>query len=830
MASSLVVRIGADIRAFEQRINQAENRMKRFSYKMERIGRDLTTRVSAPIIGIGVAAVSTFAKFDRMEKALQAVAGSAKAGSDQFDRLFKIVNDPKTTLDLKGSATAAIQLQAVGQSARQTENLLRQLGIAATVSGSSADDVGEVGRQLAQAAAKGNILQQELRIILERIPALAAVIKDEFGTVTAEGLREAGVSADDFLARLTGAIEGNEKFQNVQASLAKSFESFQANLQQAGAEVGKVIAETFNLQENLERLAAFANRVAEGFKNLNPATQKFIVYAAGAAAAVGPLALGMGAVARSLPLLRSGLSVLLGPIGKVVSSVAKLTSTASLFLTGGSIARAVLLTKALTGIKAAIAVLTGPIGLIVAAVGLLTAGFVSAYRNSEFFRLQLARVSQAFLPITDAISRLIQKVLPDFSFSLSGIGSVFNTVIAGISAGISFIVEGFIAVVDTVKFVGGAISDIFDGNFSGAADKLGKTLFNPVVLARTAAESANAAATVFNQTLDGKINNVAIGNVISRGGDDNAGAETGAAAGAGEGLRRNVQPVQPIDSETLGLLEVYGLKLRESAVNAEFLQSKIEGLKVTVQEDPFKAYRDGLEIVNEKQNVFGESYDGLTEKINLTKGAITALIEEGYTAQSGAIELLTEQLTGLLDTQNQQKEAIDAQTAAADKLKEALALMGSVSNSAFGKVESAMARGAGAAKAFGSAVVSSIREAISAELKLAVATQVGKALKSVPFPFNIGVAAAAGAGASALFNGALNALKIPALAEGGLAVGPTLALIGEGREREAVLPLSKLQGLLDFSGGGTGGGEFVLRGEDMVLLMERATGSQKRIS
>lgn len=51
--------------------------------------------------------------------------------------------------------------------------------------------------------------------------------------------------------------------------------------------------------------------------------------------------------------------------------------------------------------------------------------------------------------------------------------------------------------------------------------------------------------------------------------------------------------------------------------------------------------------------------------------------------------------------------------------------------------------------------------------------------------------------------------SIPALAEGGIATAPTLAMIGEGAESEAVLPLSKLDGLLSSRGGGSSmaGGE-----------------------
>ncbi len=45
---------------------------------------------------------------------------------------------------------------------------------------------------------------------------------------------------------------------------------------------------------------------------------------------------------------------------------------------------------------------------------------------------------------------------------------------------------------------------------------------------------------------------------------------------------------------------------------------------------------------------------------------------------------------------------------------------------------------------------------------------------------------------------------IPGLASGGIVTGPTLALIGEGRESEAVLPLSKLNSMLQNNSNGNG--------------------------
>lgn len=71
------------------------------------------------------------------------------------------------------------------------------------------------------------------------------------------------------------------------------------------------------------------------------------------------------------------------------------------------------------------------------------------------------------------------------------------------------------------------------------------------------------------------------------------------------------------------------------------------------------------------------------------------------------------------------------------------------------------------------------------------------------------------------------------LADGGITQGPTRALIGEGKEAEAVMPLSKLdQFVNNNSGNGFKDGQIVgvLRGQNMLLQYKRATKSQNRLS
>jgi hypothetical protein len=87
--------------------------------------------------------------------------------------------------------------------------------------------------------------------------------------------------------------------------------------------------------------------------------------------------------------------------------------------------------------------------------------------------------------------------------------------------------------------------------------------------------------------------------------------------------------------------------------------------------------------------------------------------------------------------------------------------------------------------------------------------------------------ASSGGGAGAVA-AAANIGVIP-FATGGIVTGPTMGLVGEAGP-EAIIPLSKLTGMLTktfsagsmSSGRGSGGGQFVLRGQDLLLATNRA--------
>ncbi len=104
------------------------------------------------------------------------------------------------------------------------------------------------------------------------------------------------------------------------------------------------------------------------------------------------------------------------------------------------------------------------------------------------------------------------------------------------------------------------------------------------------------------------------------------------------------------------------------------------------------------------------------------------------------------------------------------------------------------------------------------------------ALAQVPAPANIPFSILVG-GLAAAQTAAIAAAPLPALAEGGLAFGPTAALVGDNPgasvDPEVIAPLSKLKSMID-SGVQRIIVEGVIRGEDIFLINQQQEITQKR--
>lgn len=147
---------------------------------------------------------------------------------------------------------------------------------------------------------------------------------------------------------------------------------------------------------------------------------------------------------------------------------------------------------------------------------------------------------------------------------------------------------------------------------------------------------------------------------------------------------------------------------------------------------------------------------------------------------------------------------------------------------AIAKVMVQMGAMAIAEKLFGAQAIKSKQAQATAD-----SIKVGTAAAAAAGPAGLALLAPFIASAVAMTTGAFAA--VPKFAAGGIVSGPTMGLMGEypgaKSNPEVIAPLNKLQSMMDTGSGGTTNltGEFVVRGSDLVLALQRAEKQKSRI-
>jgi tape measure domain-containing protein len=210
-------------------------------------------------------------------------------------------------------------------SADAARETITQFGNAVARAGGGAEQFSGVTLALSQISAVGKVTQEDLNQIKERLPEFARVMKEEFGVVTAEGIRELGISSEEFIQRSVGALSNLER---ANGGLGNAFDNLKDNVTNSLAELGKAINNSLNLEAVFTALSEKINYLVEGFKGLNPATQEFIVKTALIVAAIGPaifivgkLITTFGALAGTIRLIRTTIILMSTAISSAFASI-----------------------------------------------------------------------------------------------------------------------------------------------------------------------------------------------------------------------------------------------------------------------------------------------------------------------------------------------------------------------------------------------------------------------------------------------------------------------------------------------------------------------------
>ena len=279
----LLLKLGIDTTNLDKELGKVEKSMSKFGQNMSNLGSTLTQSLTLPIIGVGAAALKSFADMEKLENGLIAIMGTSAGAAVELEKLRKVAENPGLALPevVKASAT----LQSVGMSADVARETITQFGNAVARAGMGAETFDGVIVALGQISAVGKVTQEDLNQIKGRLPEFADVMKNEFGVVTAEAINKLGISAEDFITRSVSALG---ELERAKGGLGNAFDNLKDNVGASLAELGKVINTSLNVEGVFIALSDKINYLVQGFKSLNPETQGFIVKAALFVAAIGP--------------------------------------------------------------------------------------------------------------------------------------------------------------------------------------------------------------------------------------------------------------------------------------------------------------------------------------------------------------------------------------------------------------------------------------------------------------------------------------------------------------------------------------------------------------
>lgn len=619
--ANVSVVLGAEISAFRAGMAQARRELRgvvQAGEAMKDVGRSLSTYVTAPLLALGAGAVAASGKIESLRNALTAIStqdlarqgttGVAALGEaavltkDRMKELEVLARQPG--LGFEQAVQGDVRLRAVGISAEQSAKSLKAFANAIATTGGGKSEFDRVTVQLAQLSAKGKVLAQDLRPIIEAAPAVSAALQKLYGTVDSEEiskqLQKQGQSSTDFIAVLTHELG---KIPTVAGGLKNSLENMGDTVTLSLAKIGDGISRALNLPAVLAGISDFVTRIGEAFNALSPGAQRLAVGLGVAVAATGPLLLAFGAVLTALPSLVAGFGILTGAIGVSLGPIA---------LGAAAVAAAAY--------------------LIIDNWGALTAYFAPTGEGGRIFKDLAASVSDSVGVIAQAFASLGSG---DNLGGLVSASQVFKALFKDLAVGITAFSDVF----------GGAIGSVVKllrGDFSGAADEAQRALFGLIdplanLLGFSKVEQSGTIDSFF------KLRDVLIeideaaGNASLRGGD--LAAALGRVAGGGllERLREQVK----------ALKEALDTEPTERAIAAdnrriESLEKEIDRLeKLGKSSKALAELQKALSLNDNLSRALGTGHEYLKGKLAAVETGIKNLLAEGWNPYSKKIKELT---------------------------------------------------------------------------------------------------------------------------------------------------------------------------------------------
>jgi TP901 family phage tail tape measure protein len=854
----LKVLIGANIDPLLKNLKQAEKNIQMTARNMQAVG-DSMLKLTAPILGVATVGFKMAADFDDSMRKVQAVSG---ATGEQFDQLREMALQMGRDTRFSASESAAA-MNYMGMAGWNTQQILSGLpgvlNLAAasgedlalvsdivtdgmTAFGLAADQSGRFADVLAAASSAANtnvaMMGDTFRYVAPVAGALGFSIEDTamaIGLMANAGIKgsQAGTALRSMISRMVKPVgdsakamqelglsvtDADGKMKPMNQLLIELRDKFSQLTPAQQAQMAASIAG----QEAMSGMLALVGASDADFDKLSES----IANSAGRAQEMADIMEGgAGGGLRRMRSALEGAAISLGDafapmVEKVVN---KITELANWFTSLSKETKDTILQ--ITLIVAGLGATFKVVGMLISGVGALTSTFKSLY----------------------TVYKIVSAGAAAFNAIL--IANPIGAIIAGIAALIAIITAAIVkyekwgaAVLLLMGPLGMVINLI--QSFRRHWDSIVSAFKTDGILAglkRIGIVMLDAVLMPLQQLLELASKIPGIGNLAAKGAEKI------------EALRQRLNLIQvkpeKLEAPAKAAAEVVVKAFDPQAIAGQIEDNVGKSLYDGVKKGAEKAAKQvvpQLQSIGSSMfsNMFGSNMDftrGLQEEKQ--PGGISSLSGD-TSGQTGMIGLMDGALSKLTGTMTRMGEASQQAGQVAgesfqfmnERLQD-MAASGELTSSLVGAVGmsilSAAEQGAAGMKDLGAAALDAGSKVVRSFIIQGVSAAASKALQGLPFPLNMVAGPLAGAAAGVLFNSLINKIRAPKLAKGGLAYGPTMAMVGDNPganiDPEVISPLSKLKDMINSQVTVNLAGEFRMSGRDLWLVVDKENQIQKRL-
>lgn len=790
--AQLNVAIGTRLDGLRSGLKQAERELRISGQRLSNLGNDLSIAISAPLAAFGASAVKAAGDMQALQLALETtmVNGGRTIAEARMEMEALRQAALAPGLDFEQAVRGSIRLQNVGFQAEEARQILVQLANAVAMTGGSAQELDSVTRQFGQMIAKGRVMQEDLSIIQENMPAISAAMEKAFGTKSAEQLREMGVSAEDFIKGVTKQLA---ELPRVEGGIKNAITNAGSAIQQFLASVGKEIDKAFNLGKVADDFAKFLADAAKWFSELDDSTKKAVVQVGLFVVALGPAVKLLGVIqltaaqfVGSLKGMVGGLKSMAGGLVSAVSWFGKLNVVMKLSVIGATIA-------AVTALYFAFDRLSNSVSLSTE-INRKAAESIAEEKSRVDLLLPVLKSETATRQEkADAVNEL-KRINPQYFGQLDSEKIKITDVTKAYDAYIANLMRSARAAAAREKLieVEKQLLDIEQrrGQFT-EGEKLALGLVGITSKSTEAFERQKAV------------------------------------------LDAQAAPLEKIKKELAGIVaenESFAATTKTLSDDTTTFAAALDGTTKKSKEAEVQ-YGGLLNRVSE----LAQKYKDLASAIVLTplvSGGNTQFAGVGNQTETGVNLNPVTSLTAANEQLIRTQQVLASIQSAAQSATQPITVMGTAMMAAGQAMADAAVSGEASFAKLAGAAIAAAAKVVAAWIKQGVAAAISKALAFLPFPLNIAAGAAAGGLAAGLFNRLLGSLKIPAFANGTNFAPGGLSLVGERGPELVNLPRGS-QVIPNHVMRGMGGsnqlqGQFVLSRGDLILAVKSAAAQHFR--